>query len=112
MLEFVHQLWLTQNGHLHQTDISTAPSYKRLQLLQEIRELYTKRYDMLVNDRAIFLKNITTFEDKTTDNLNRFIQHSTPIVRQSIKDAKQYGKKFRRIPDYFPKPKPPPEPDP
>ena len=33
MLEFVHQLWLTRNGHLHRTDISTAPSYKRLQLL-------------------------------------------------------------------------------
>ena len=67
---------------------------------------------MMVDDRGIFSKTIQSFEDKTTDQLHQFIQHSAPIIKQSIKDAKHYGELFKRIPHYFPKPKTPPEPDP
>lgn len=67
---------------------------------------------MLVNNRGIFSKAVTSFDDKTTDQLDQFLQHSVLIVKQSIKDAKKHRKLFKRLPHYFPKPKPPPEPDP
>ena len=93
-------------------EINNVPSYKKLQLLTEIKELYQQRFHMLVNNRGIFSKTITSFDNKTTDQLHRFILHSVPIIKQSIKDAKQYGELFKHIPHYFPKPKHPPEPDP
>ena len=112
LLEFFHALWLTRNDHLHRIEINNAPSYKKLSLLQEIKELYQQRFHMLVDNRGIFSKTLQSFEDKTTDQLHRFIQHSVPILKQSIKDAKYYRELFKRIPHYFPKPKPPPETDP
>ena len=112
LLKFFHALWLTRNDHLHQTEINNAPSYKKLQLLQDIKELYQKRFHMLVDDRGIFSKTLISFDNKTTDQLQRFIQHSVPIIQKSIKDATHYGELFKRIAYYFPKPKPPPEPDP
>ena len=66
---------------------------------------------MLANDRNILAKNINTFTDKTSEQLNRFLTHCIPIVKQSEKDAKKFGKRFRQIPYYYPKPKLPPEPD-
>lgn len=56
---------------------------------------------MLVHDRGILLKNITSFEDQKTDQLDRLIQYSIPIVKQRKKNTMHYGKQFKSIPYYF-----------
>ena len=94
MLEFVHKLWLTRNDHLHQTDIQNAPSYKKLQLLKEVKDIYQRKQYMLAHDRDVLSNELNSFENKTTDQLNRFLTHCIPIIRQSEKDAKEFGKRF------------------
>ena len=53
---------------------------------------------MLANDRNIHPKNINIFIDKTPEQLNRFLTHCIPIVKQSEKDAK----KLERDSDTYP----------
>ena len=70
MLEFLHKPWLTRNYHLHWKYIQNAPSFKKLQLLQEMNEIYQRTSHMLANNRDILSKEIRTITHKTTYQLN------------------------------------------
>lgn len=58
LLQFVHQMCLTRNGHLHVTNQTNTKAYKHLQLIQKITELYERVNYTLAADRGIFAKLI------------------------------------------------------
>lgn len=121
---YLHTLWLTRNTHSHGTDINNMDSYKRLQLLHEIQNMYTNKDHMLSSDRDIFnLPFNTRNEFYNVNQLQSFINANKNIMKQSMKDALYLRNDFQKIPFYFPKlrrpqqkpkiiNKPPPELDP
>ena len=63
---------------------------------------------MLVEDQEMFA---VTYDERSTFHtatLKCWYIWAKPLVRQSIKDAEDFGKKFRRINEYF-RPVIPPE---
>ena len=87
-------------------------SYKRIQLLHEIRNMYENKDHMLSSDRDIFnLPFNTQNEFHNVNQLQTFIKANKNIMKQSMKDASYLGKDFQKIPFYFPKlSRPPPKP--
>ena len=111
---YIHSLWLLRNSHVHDTDLNQVNSYRRIQLLHEIEQMYEQQPLMLHSDRDLFalpMSHRQTYH--SVKQLRYFIQETKPIIKQSIEDAKRLGNKHRKITWYFtPKEKPPPEPDP
>ena len=92
---------------MHPSRDSTV-SYKRFHLLAQIKELYDSAPKMLEEDQEMFA---VTYDERSTFHtatLKRWYIWAKPLVRQSIKDAEDFGKKFRRINEYF-RPVIPPE---
>ena len=76
-------------------------SYRRLQLLREIRDLYDSAPSMLRHDRDIFRHEYDSFLDVPERALKSFIQFATPVVNRSKKQASTLGPNCRAITDYF-----------
>jgi hypothetical protein len=94
-------LWLLRNSHLHGTSVTNLHSYRRLQLLREIRDLYDSAPSMLRHDRDIFRHEYDSFLDVPERALKSFIQFATPVVNRSKKQASTLGPNCRAITDYF-----------
>jgi hypothetical protein len=93
-------LWLLRNSHLHGTS-GTLHSYRRLQLLREIRDLYDSAPSMLRHDRAIFRHEYDSFLDVPERALLSFVQFAKPVVKRSQKQASTLGPNCNAITDYF-----------
>ena len=78
------------------------PNYQKLQLLQELQDLYPEDIYMLNSDKGIFSDNIEFFEDKE----NFQILHKTTKIKSIIKIRKKtanlLGVSFKKIDKYFP----------
>ena len=93
-------MWLLRNTHQH--DAKEGPvNFKRLQLLQEIRDLYEQQEKMLSADRDIFLALSSSRDHHTITQLQEYVNFAKPITKKSIEDAKEHEKYFRKIPEYF-----------
>ena len=103
-----HSVWLLRNQHLHASNPNLATSYKKLHLLAQIKELYDSAPQMLEADKDMFATDYDVRSTFKTAVLQRWYRWAKPLVAQSIKDATEMGKKFRRINDYF-RPEIPPE---
>jgi hypothetical protein len=97
----IHELWFLRNSHLHDTDGSSLHSYKHSQLLHEIEALYDLAPSMLAADRSIFNYPFNRRETHNTNQLRNFLSFARPVVQASIQQAKDMGKHFHPIDDYF-----------
>ena len=58
---------------------------------------------MLHSDKDLFSKPFELQKEQSTQQqLQQFYNYAKPQVKQSIKDAKKYGKQHRKMTDYFP----------
>jgi hypothetical protein len=94
-------LWLLRNSHLHGTSVTNLHSYRRLQLLREIRDLYDSAPSMLRHDRDIFRLEYDSFLDAPERALLSFVRFAKPVVNRSKKQASTLGPNCRAITDYF-----------
>ena len=94
-------LWLLRNSHLHGTSANNLHSYRRLQLLREIRDLYDSAPSMLRHDRDIFRHDYKSFLDVPEKALLSFVKFAKPVVHRSQKQAAKLGPNCRAITDYF-----------
>ena len=93
-------MWLLRNTHQH--DATDAPvNFKKLQLLQEIRDLYALKEKMLSADRDIFSTPIATRETHTIMQLQEYTKFAKQITKRSIANAKEHGRQFKTITQYF-----------
>ena len=76
-------------------------NFKKIQLLQEIKDLYAMKTQMLSADRDIFSKDIKEREHHTIMQLQEYKKFAKQITQQSVADAKEHGKNFRKIDQYF-----------
>ena len=76
-------------------------SYRRFQLLREIRDLYDSAPTMLRHDRDIFRHDYDSFTEVPERTLLTFVKFAKPVVKRSQKQALQLGPNCRTIPDYF-----------
>ena len=104
IFSFLHELWLFRNTQLHGEDGSRLHSFKRLQLLQEIKTLYEDQDKLLYDDRAIFSLPFEDRERHTVPQLKHFLRFAQSVARISTKQAEELGKGFRKI-DYYFKPR-------
>ena len=96
----VYDTWLLRNTHQH--DAKDAPvNFKKAQLLQEIREIYNLKDQMLSADRDIFATSLDTRKHQSIMQLQEFTKFAKQITRRSIADAKENGKNFKNIRQYF-----------
>ena len=95
-----YHLWLVRNSHLHGTS-DTLHSYRRLQLLREIRDLYDSAPSMLRHGRDIFRHEYNSFLDVPEHALLLFVQFAKPVVKRSQKQASMLGPNCNAITDYF-----------
>jgi hypothetical protein len=102
----LHDLWLLRNEHLHGTSPQSLHSYKRLQLLVDIGDLYSKKGLLLASDRDILSKPVEHWDSQSTTSLRSFLAFAKPIVSISIRQAADMGSNFRPIEDYFRRPIP------
>ena len=56
---------------------------------------------MLYANREIFSKPFELQHTQSTQQLQQFYNYAKPQVRQSIKDAKKFDKKHKKMTDYF-----------
>jgi hypothetical protein len=94
-------LWLLRNSHLHGSSAHNLHSYRRLQLLREIRDLYDSAPSMLRHDRDIFRHEYDSFLDVPDRALLSFVKFAKPVVQRSQKQATKLGPNCRTITDYF-----------
>jgi hypothetical protein len=94
-------LWLLRNSHLHGTLPNNLHSYRRFQLLREIRDLYDSAPTMLRHDRDIFRHDYDSFKEVPERALLSFVKFAKPVVKRSQKQALQLGPNCRTITDYF-----------
>jgi hypothetical protein len=94
-------LWLLRNSHLHGTSANNLHSYRRLQLLREIRDLYDSAPSMLRHDRDIFRHDYESFLEVPERALLSFVKFAKPVVKRSQKQAAKLGPNCRAITDYF-----------
>ena len=99
--DYVYEMWLLQNSHQHDTK-DEPRNFKKLQLLQEIKDLYAIKEHMLCADRDIFATKIETRETHTIMQLQEYTKFAKQITRRSMADAKEHGKHFKKIDQYFP----------
>ena len=52
---YLHTVWLTRNVHSHRRDINNINSYKKIQLLHEIHNVYSNKDHMLLSNRDILI---------------------------------------------------------
>ena len=77
-------------------------NFKKLQLLQEIKELYEQQDHMLSADRDIFTMPLRQGENHTIMQLQEYTKFATHIKKRSKADAVDYGGKFRKMTEYVP----------
>jgi hypothetical protein len=94
-------LWLLRNSHLHGTSANNLHSYRRLQLLREIWDLYDSAPSMLRHDRDIFRHDYESFLEVPERALLSFVKFAKPVVKRSQKQAAKLGPNCRAITDYF-----------
>ena len=118
LMDTQHQLWLMRNGHLHDEDAPGLHSYKRYQLLRELKWMFNQQPKMLAMDRDIFRgTEFSQWENLPTNRIRSFVQKNKPIVQKSIQDAIDLSKSSRTIRHFFGAPPQPthlhsqPEPD-
>ena len=101
IIKHIHSLWKIRCNHQHRNNPDNSPNYRKLQLLHEIKELYSKDIYMLESDKAILHEPIDSFLDKENCQIQHTIKELTPIINLSIKSASILGTKFRKIDSYF-----------
>jgi hypothetical protein len=94
--------WAARNSHLHDST-PDDPSYARTLLLAETRNIYSLSDRILFHDReaiyqAIPLANRLQF---TTTRLKRWVTHVTPILKMSLRQAKDRPPGNLDIRDFF-----------
>jgi hypothetical protein len=97
----LHELWLLRNEHLHGSSPQSLHSYKRLQLLGEISDLYAQKGMMLASDRDILSQPIEHWDSQSTTTLRSFLAFAKPVAAISIRQAADMGPNFRTIDEYF-----------
>jgi hypothetical protein len=102
----LHELWLLRNEHLHGRSPQSLHSYKRLQLLGEIVDLYAKKGLLLASDRDILSQPVEHWESQSTTTLRSFLAFAKPVATISIRQAADLGSNFRTIDEYFRRPIP------
>jgi hypothetical protein len=102
----LHDLWLLRNDHLHGNSPASLHSYKRLQLLTEINQLYAQKDLLLASDRDILSQPVEHWESQSTTSLRSFLAFAKPVATISIRQAADMGSNFRPIDDYFRRPIP------
>jgi hypothetical protein len=91
----LHDLWLLRNEHLHGTSPQSLHSYKRLQLLGEVADLYAhKKGKLLASDREILSQPVEHWESQSTTTLRSFLAFAKPVAAISISQAADMGSNF------------------
>lgn len=98
----IHNLWLLCNSHLHHTNPQTNHCFARSHLLTQVKALYDSAPRMLSANREIFSTPWDLRSQQSTPKLKSYHKWASPIVKQSILDAADFGQNFRRIDAYFP----------
>jgi hypothetical protein len=101
LFDALHELWLLRNSHLHDSHGTSLHSYKHSQLLHEIASLYDQDPSMLASDRSIFHYPLEQRQTHNTNQLRNFLSFARPVVQISVAQAKDMGKNFRSIDEYF-----------
>jgi hypothetical protein len=83
----LHLTWKERNNDLHRMKGAAPLQLKRIQLLDEITELYTSQPLMLSCDRDIFSIPLSARLTQSTNGLRHFLELAKPIVKRSKADA-------------------------
>lgn len=94
-------MWLLRNTHQYDAASDQPINFKKLQLLQEIKDLYVTSDQMLNSNRDIFAKEYITRENHTIMQLQTYKNFAHSISQKSIIDTKEHKKHFRKIKHYF-----------
>ena len=102
----VHALWMQRNAQLHQPPPDSNPSFKRITLIERVQQLYQQSTNILHSDQRLFA---TPLEDKLRlpdHALRLFVASVTPIVKRSLKDAKdKLSESNRKISSFLQRPR-------
>ena len=97
---FTKEMWELRNSQLHEATEEPL-NFKKVQLMKEIETLYSRKELMLYNDRDIFHLPLQDREKHTMMQLKQYFTNTKLIQTKSIADAKEFGKKHRKINHYF-----------
>jgi hypothetical protein len=100
--------WNARNGHLHDSSPDAVP-YARTLRLAETRAIYNAKELLLFHDRDAIYQAVS-LEDRlqfSTPRLKRWITHVTPILKISLRQAKERPPGNLDIRDFFSLPRPP-----
>ena len=97
---FTQEMWELRNSQLHEATEEPL-NFKKAQLMKEIETLYSRKELMLYNDRDIFHLPLQDRENHTMMQLKQYFINTKLIQTKSIADAKEFGKKHRKINHYF-----------
>ena len=95
-------MWELRNSQLHKATEEPL-NFKKAQLVKEIETLYSRKELMLYNDRDIFHLPLQDREKHSMMQLKQYFINTKLIQTKSIVDAKEFGKKHRKINHYFQK---------
>ena len=106
--------WDTRNGHLHDESPSHQPSYSRILLQAETRQIYNNLPQLLFLDRPAITNGIPLADrlQFPTLRLRQWIEHVRPIIRISLKQAATRPAHTPDIRSFFPHGRPPEPPRP
>ena len=71
-------------------------------LLTKVSALYKKQESVLTIDRHYFSTPLEEMQNLSNVHLQQYISFYTPLIADSIKQAKKFGPLFCPINDYFP----------
>ena len=108
--QHVRDIWDSRNTDLHGKDRQTQHSFKRLHLLQQIRDLYNSRHQILPGDDGAIFGRTSLEQRLSHDNqqIARWLSHALPRAHRSKRDAAATalaGQTF--IHDFFHRTRPP-----
>jgi len=106
------ELWELRNQHLHGKDKDSTSCFKRVQLLEEVREIYATRNHYLYSDLPAIYGNTSLEERMThpTGTLTEWLNKTRVLTKRSIQAAAkiaQVRRGTRPITSYFATVRPP-----
>ena len=106
-------MWLIRNKHIHDPQPNGVTTFKRQQLLADIRHLYLLRRGIQETDRNVlppqYLERASIKQNKS---LELFIKRNKEIIKKSTQEMKENQTIDHPVPTIVPQTLPPPEPDP
>jgi hypothetical protein len=101
--EHTAQVWESRNHARHGTDATSSLAARTQQALRETSALYDRRDEILSKDADIFHETLAlhTVVEKTTYQLQSWLNTWRPVILRSIPDAQNLNLRFVRTLDYY-----------